>query len=62
MNSHDSYSVDNNADVCVESVYHGIDWMYTYTSAMLSFKPKVFYFQFSNSIFDDSFDFYFNSI
>lgn len=60
-NVHNSQLTSQNLDVCVESVYHGIDWIYNISSVSFAFKPKVFYFQFLNSIFDDSFDFYFNT-
>ena len=46
----------------MNSVYHGIDWIYTFTCATFVFKPKLVYFHFLNSIFDDSFDFYFNVV
>jgi len=62
VNVHDSYLINQNTDVCVEAVYHGIDWIYTFSSAAFAFKPKVYYFHFMNTIFDDSFDFYFNSV
>ena len=49
-------------DVCVESLHHGITWIYTTTHSTFSFKPKLVYLHLLNSIFDDSFDFYFNVV
>ena len=44
------------------SVWHGIDWIYTFTESMYAYEFKILYFKFLNSIFDDSFDYYQNSL
>ena len=45
-----------------ECLYHGINWIYTYTESMYAYEFNILYFKFLNSIFDDSFDYFFNSL
>ena len=47
-------------NVCSDCLYHGIDWVYTFVDTMYSYDFKVWYFWFMNSIFDNSFDFFFS--
>ena len=42
-------------------LYHGIDWIYSNVQYATAYDFKVWYFWFFNSIFDDSFDFFFFS-
>lgn len=42
-------------------MYHGIDWVYSTTESIFAYNFNVWYFNFFNSIFDDSFDFFFSS-
>lgn len=48
-------------DVASNSLMHGIDWIFSYVETISLFDYKVIYFWFYNSIFDDSFDFFFTS-
>lgn len=41
-------------------LYHGIDWVYTFVDTIYSYDFKIWYFWFFNSIFDDSFDYFFS--
>jgi len=47
-------------NVCSDCLYHGVDWVYTFVDTMYSYDFKVWYFWFMNSIFDNSFDFFFS--
>ena len=53
FNRHDSYNINTNVDVCVESLYHGIDWIYSFGKSTLKFNPNILYFTFLNSLYDD---------
>jgi len=44
----------------IDCFLHGVDWIYTFTETLFSYEYKILYFNFLDSIFDDSFDFYFN--
>jgi len=46
-------------DVSVDSLYHGIDWLYTNVAYVSIYDFKVWYFLENNFIFDESFDFLF---
>lgn len=46
-------------DISVTFLYNGVDWLYTYVETVFSYDFKVWYFLFSNSIFDESFDIFF---
>lgn len=46
-------------NTCTNSLYHGIDWIYTFVDTVYSYDFKVWYFWFMNSIFDSSFDHFF---
>jgi len=48
-------------DVCSSCLYHGIDWLYTAVETIYSYDFRVWYFWFFNSIYDESFDFFFSS-
>lgn len=41
---------------------HGVDWIYTFTESLYAYEYKILYLNFLDSIFDDSFDIYFNSL
>ncbi len=45
----------------VDALYHGIDWVYTTVQTVYCYDFRVWYFWFFNSIYDDSFDFFFSS-
>lgn len=47
-------------NVCSDCLYHGVDWVYTFVDTMYSYDFKVWYFWFMNSIFDNSFDYFFS--
>jgi hypothetical protein len=49
------------SNVSVNFFYHGIDWLYTTVQTVYSYDFRVWYFWFFNSIYDDSFDFFFSS-
>lgn len=46
--------------VCSNSLYHGIDWVYTTADIVFSYDFRVWYFTFFDSIYDDSYDYFFN--
>ena len=48
-------------NICTNCLYHGIDWLYTAVETIYSYDFRVWYFWFFNSIYDDSFDFFFSS-
>ena len=48
-------------DLTSNSIMHGIDWLFSYVETISLYDYKVLYFWFYNSIFDDSYDFYFIS-
>lgn len=47
------------SNVSSNFLYHGIDWVYTFTDTIYSYDFKVWYFWFMDSIYDNSFDFFF---
>lgn len=58
----DNVTQNNFLNTSNNCLYHGIDWIYTFTESMYAYEFKVIYFKFLNSIFDDSFDYFFNSL
>lgn len=46
----------------IDCFLHGVDWIYTFTESLYAYEYKVLYLNFLDSIFDDSFDIYFNSL
>lgn len=46
---------------CINCFYHGIDWMYSTVETIYSYDFRVWYFWFFNSVYDESFDFFFNT-
>jgi hypothetical protein len=54
--------IENNfTNLSSNFLYHGIDWIYVSVQSINAFDFKVWYFWFSNSVFDESFDFFFFS-
>lgn len=51
----------NYLNLSTNFLYHGIDWIYSNVSSAVCYDFKIWYFWFFNSIFDDSFDFFFFS-
>lgn len=55
----------NNNDIllnnCINCIYHGSDWIYTFVETFWSYDFKLYYFNLGSSILDDSFDFFFSS-
>ena len=49
-------------DVCVHSLYNGIDWVYTSVETLYIYDYKIVYFWFLNSVYDESIDFFFISV
>jgi len=49
-------------DVCSNSLYHGIDWIYSSAQTVFSYDFRVWYIWSNDFIFDDSFSFFFNII
>ena len=58
----DNVTQDTFLNTSNNCLYHGIDWIYTFTESMYAYEFKILYFKFLNSIFDDSFDYFFNSL
>lgn len=48
-------------DISSNFLYHGIDWIYVSVQSISAYDFKVWYFWFFNSIYDESFDFFFFS-
>ena len=48
-------------NLSTNALYHGIDWIYTTVQTIYCYDFRVWYFWFFNSIYDDSFDFFFSS-
>ena len=46
-------------DFCFNCLYHGIDWLYVNVSFIFCYDFKLWYFWGYNSVFDESFDFFF---
>lgn len=49
-------------DTSVQSMYSGIDWMYTHVETLYMFDYKVVYFWLLNNVYDESIDFFFMSV
>lgn len=49
-------------DVCSNSLYHGIDWLYSTAQTIFSYDFRIWYVWSNDFIFDDSFSFFFNLI
>jgi len=47
-------------NICLNCFYHGIDWIYTTTETYYAYDFSVWYFWFINSVYDESFNFFFN--
>lgn len=47
---------------CLDCFYHGTDWIYTFIETFWAYDFKLFYFNFNNLLFDDSFDFFLSTI
>lgn len=43
------------------SIVHGVDWLFSYVETVSAYDYRIVYFWFYNSIFDESFDFFFTS-
>ena len=56
-----SYSNSFLINTISNSLIHGIDWIFSYVETLFFLDYKIIYFWFYNSIFDDSFDFFFTS-
>lgn len=60
-----SYNFESNnfyfTSVCLNSLYHGIDWIYSTVETLYAYDFRVWYFWFFNSIFDDSFNYFFQT-
>ena len=50
------YNIDTN------SVYSGIDWLYTYVETIYMYDYNVVYFWLLNNVYDESIDFFFLSL
>lgn len=48
-------------DLTCSSLLHGIDWLFSYVETVATYDYRIVYFWFYNSIFDDSYDFFFIS-
>lgn len=51
-----------NYDSGVNSIYNGIDWIYTHVETLYIYDYKIMYFWLLNSVYDESIDFFFLSI
>lgn len=51
----------NFVDVAVSGIYHGVDWLYTSVETMYTYDFKILFFWFYNSIYDESFDYFFTT-
>ena len=49
-------------DTGVQSMYSGIDWIYTHVETLYMFDYKVVYFWLLNNVYDESIDFFFTSV
>ena len=49
-------------DLNTNSLYSGIDWLYTYVETIYMYDYNVLYFWLLNSIYDESIDFFFISM
>lgn len=67
LGSPDFYSISYEFEVndyyltslCFNCLYHGIDWLYTSYQTIYSYDFRLWYFWNLNSIFDESFDYFF---
>lgn len=48
--------------VVIDSMYTGIDWLYTHVEGLYMFNYKLTYLLFLDSVYDDSIDFFFTSV
>ena len=48
-------------NVCINCLYHGIDWIYTSVETIYAYDFRIWYFWFFNSIYDESYDYFFNT-
>jgi hypothetical protein len=48
-------------DFTSSSIIHGVDWLFSYVETIAAYDYKILYFWFYNSIYDDSYDFFFIS-
>lgn len=53
--------VFNWPDIVVDSMYHGVDWVYSYVEAFTAYDFRLWYFWLFNSIFSDNIDLFFKS-
>lgn len=51
----------NLTNISTNFLYHGIDWIYCNVQSIAAYDFKIWYFWFFNSIYDESFDFFFFS-
>jgi len=49
----------NLTNISTNFLYHGIDWIYCNVQSVSAYDFKIWYFWFFNSIYDESFDFFF---
>jgi hypothetical protein len=49
-------------DLNTNSLYSGIDWLYTYVETIYMYDYNVLYFWLLNNIYDESIDFFFLSL
>ena len=45
---------------CLGCLYHGINWLYTYCETIYAYEFRTWYNWYANSLYDDSFDYFFN--
>ena len=51
-----------NYDTSIQSIYSGVDWIYTHVETLYMYDFKINYFWLLNSVYDESIDFFFVSI
>ncbi len=49
-------------DTCKDCLYHGCDWIYTFVETFWAYDFKILFYKSLNIIFDDSFDYFFQSL
>lgn len=54
-----TFSFNNSIDAAFNFLYSGVDWIYIFTESVYCYDFKLWYFKFYNSIFDNSFNFFF---
>lgn len=47
-------------NICSDCLYFGIDWVYTFVTTVYSYDFKVWYLWFTNTPYDNSFDYFFS--